>query len=185
MSGRSRSDDAGQGLVEFALVLPVFILMLFGLIDVGRFVYMSSVMSQGAREGARVAAAEASWIGKTITDDPSCVTSAAQITSARPGTHVCPPSVLGGTLSLQSDIIDAANRMVAPFGAVQHVYFSCQPAGIAPPPNWTNTDCPAGNRTATKSVVWVRVEMTFNPITPIIGQIGTFSTSGSATMVVN
>ena len=185
MSRPTGPTQTGQGLVEFALVLPVFILMLFGLIDVGRFVYMSSVLSQGAREGARVAAAEASWIGKTTTDDASCVTSAAQITSARPGAHVCPPSVTGGTLSLQSDIIDAANRMVAPFGAVQHVYFSCQPAGTVPPASWTNTDCPAGNRTATKSVVWIRLVMTYNPITPIIGQLGTFSTSGSATMVVN
>ncbi len=30
---------AGQALVEFALVLPIFMLMLFGLIDGGRYVY--------------------------------------------------------------------------------------------------------------------------------------------------
>ena len=64
----SRSTVAGQSLVEFALVIPVFLLILFGLLDAGRYVYMNSVLSQAAREGARVAAAEARWIGKTTTD---------------------------------------------------------------------------------------------------------------------
>ena len=49
----------GQALVEFALILPVFLLLLFGLIDVGRYVYMNTVLSQAAREGARLGAAEA------------------------------------------------------------------------------------------------------------------------------
>ena len=156
--------------MEFALVLPVFILLLFGLLDVGRYVYMNSVLSQAAREGARVAAAEASWIGKTISDDPSCVPSAALITGSNPGAHVCPASVTGATNSLQADVVAAANRMVAPFGTVKNVYFSCQPAGTVPPANWTNTDCAPGNRTPSKSAVWVRVELTFTPITPVIGQ---------------
>ena len=57
------SSRGGQTLVEFALVFPVFILLLFGIVDAGRFVYMNSVLSQAAREGARLAAVEASWIG--------------------------------------------------------------------------------------------------------------------------
>jgi Flp pilus assembly protein TadG len=186
MKMHRRSGQRGQGLVEFALVLPVFLLMLFGLVDVGRYVYMNSVLSQAAREGARVAAAEASWIGKTTTDDPSCVTSAALITGANPGAHVCPPAVTGASKSLQADVTAAANRMVAPFGAVKDVYFSCQPAGTAPPANWTNTDCAAGNRTPSRSAVWVRVDQTFTPITPVISQIvGAITASGSSTMVVN
>ena len=175
----------GQSLVEFALVLPLFILLLFGVLDVGRYVYMNSVLSQAAREGARVAAAEAGWIGMTTTQDPSCVTSAALITSANPGAHVCPAAVTGVSNSLQADVTAAANRMVAPFGAVKHVYFSCQPVGSPRPRDGRTPDCPAGNRTASKSVVWVRVELTFTPLTPVIGPNWTFTTSGSATMVVN
>jgi len=186
---RRRSAWTGQTLVEFALVLPVFILLLFGLLDVGRYVYMNSALSQAAREGARLAAAEASWIGKqgTSMDDGSCVAYPAMITSAKPGAHVCPPFVTGAspTYSLQRDITDAANRMVAPFGAVKDVYFSCQPVGTVPPANWTNTDCAAANRIPSRSVVWVRVDLTFQPLTPVIGSNWTFTTSGSATMVVN
>src|ERR1700704_3168411 len=81
----------GQALVETALILPVFLLLLFGLIDGGRFVFTDSVMSQGAREGARVAAVEALWVGKTTADDPSCVLTAGAINpTVNPGAHVCP-----------------------------------------------------------------------------------------------
>jgi len=186
MRNHQRSSGTGQGLVEFALVFPVFILMLFGLLDVGRYVYMNSVLSQAAREGARVAAAEVSWIGKTTTNDPSCVASAALITGSNPGAHVCPATVTGASNSLQSDVTAAANRMVGPFGAVNHVYFNCQPAGTVPPANWTNTACAAANRVPRKSAVWVRVDLTFTPMTPVISQLfGSITTSGSATMVVN
>lgn len=186
METGGRSTGRGQGLVEFALVLPVFLLILFGLIDVGRYVYLNSVLSQAAREAARVGAAEAGWIGKTVTDDPSCVASSSSITATNPGAHVCPATATGASNSLQAELKSAANRMVAPFGDVKDVYFSCQAAGTAPSPNWTNTDCSAANRTASKSVVWVRVDQTFTPITPVIGQIiGTLTTTASSTMVVN
>jgi Flp pilus assembly protein TadG len=49
--GRRRS--TGQALVEFALAIPIFILLVFGLIDIGRLVYVNNAVSQGAREGAR------------------------------------------------------------------------------------------------------------------------------------
>lgn len=45
--------SAGQALVEFALVVPVFAVLLFGMIDVGRLVYIGNALSEGAREGAR------------------------------------------------------------------------------------------------------------------------------------
>ena len=49
VDGRAR----GQALVEFALVLPVFLLLIFGIIDVGRYVYVANAFNEGAREGAR------------------------------------------------------------------------------------------------------------------------------------
>lgn len=170
-----RAPRRGQALVEFALIIPIFLLIVFGIVDVGRYVYMNSVLSQAAREGARVASVEAYWIGSS---DPKCGTAKGP---------VCPPAVTGATGSLQADVTAAANRMVAPFGAVKDVYFSCQPAaGAAPPAGWTNTDCAAGNRTPTTDAVWVRVDLTFTPLTPVISQIiGTITTSGSATMAIN
>jgi Flp pilus assembly protein TadG len=43
----------GQALVEFALVLPIFLILLFGIIDFGRYVYAANALNNGVREGAR------------------------------------------------------------------------------------------------------------------------------------
>jgi Flp pilus assembly protein TadG len=43
----------GQALVEFALILPIFLLILMGIFDLGRAVYYSSTLSNAAREAAR------------------------------------------------------------------------------------------------------------------------------------
>ncbi|MFN2484626.1 MAG: TadE family protein [Candidatus Limnocylindria bacterium] len=55
MARRHATRDAsrGQALAEFALVLPIFVLLLFGLLDVGRVVYINNAAAQAAREGAR------------------------------------------------------------------------------------------------------------------------------------
>jgi len=43
----------GQALVEFSLVFPLMMLLVFGLIDIGRLVYANNALSEAAREGAR------------------------------------------------------------------------------------------------------------------------------------
>ena len=45
----------GQSLVEFALVLPIFMLLVFGIIDGGRAILALNDMSQATRNVARVA----------------------------------------------------------------------------------------------------------------------------------
>src|SRR6188472_2359657 len=80
----------GQSLVEFAMVLPILLLVVFGVFDVGRLVYTNSVLSQAAREGARLASTEAAWVGLT---SGACVASESQITAGTPGAHVCPLDV--------------------------------------------------------------------------------------------
>lgn len=51
---RRRGSRGGQGLVEFALVAPVFLMVLFLLVDFGRALYAYSGLSNAAREGARI-----------------------------------------------------------------------------------------------------------------------------------
>jgi Flp pilus assembly protein TadG len=57
-TGLRRRRSRGQALVEFAFVFPVFMLLLFGLIDVGRYVYVSNALNQASREGARFGSVE-------------------------------------------------------------------------------------------------------------------------------
>ncbi len=53
---RSKRDGSrGQGLVELALVLPIFLTMLFGIVDLGRVVWANDSLANAAREAARFA----------------------------------------------------------------------------------------------------------------------------------
>ena len=45
----------GQSLVEFALILPVFLLVLVGIFDGGRLVFSSNTVNNAAREAGREA----------------------------------------------------------------------------------------------------------------------------------
>ena len=55
MYKRSRRARRGQSLVEFALVLPLFLLFIFGIIDLGRGVFAYNAIQNAAREGVRLA----------------------------------------------------------------------------------------------------------------------------------
>jgi Flp pilus assembly protein TadG len=57
----------GQSLVEFALVLPVFMLVLAGILDFGFMLYSRMTVINAAREGARAAVVSI--------DDPTAIPS--------------------------------------------------------------------------------------------------------------
>ncbi|MEW6183388.1 MAG: TadE/TadG family type IV pilus assembly protein [Bacillota bacterium] len=48
--------DSGQALVEFALVVPLLLLVIFGTIEFGRIYHAQLTVASAAREGARKAA---------------------------------------------------------------------------------------------------------------------------------
>ena len=52
-SDRRRSH--GQALVEFALVIPIFLILLMAVFDLGRAVFAYNSVTNAAREGARLA----------------------------------------------------------------------------------------------------------------------------------
>lgn len=52
---RGEQAERGQGLVEFALVLPLFLLLVTGLFDVARAVWQENTLAYAAREGTRYA----------------------------------------------------------------------------------------------------------------------------------
>lgn len=47
--------DAGQALAEFALVLPVLLLLIAGIVEFGRAFHIQQVVTDASREGARAA----------------------------------------------------------------------------------------------------------------------------------
>ncbi|HUZ85665.1 MAG TPA: TadE family protein [Candidatus Baltobacterales bacterium] len=44
-----------QALIEFALISPVLLLLLFGILDIGRAIFYYDTLNHAAREGARTA----------------------------------------------------------------------------------------------------------------------------------
>ena len=68
MGHRPRKFFSAQGMVEFALVGPIFFLMLIGTIEMGRLMWTSHELSNGAREGARWASVRGERSGENITD---------------------------------------------------------------------------------------------------------------------
>lgn len=55
---RIGKDEKGQSLVEFALVLPILLLFLLGIIEFGWLLNAQISLTSAAREGARLAAVE-------------------------------------------------------------------------------------------------------------------------------
>ncbi len=55
---RRNSDDRGAAVVEFALVLPVLIILLLGMVEFARVFNVQISLSNAAREGARTMAIE-------------------------------------------------------------------------------------------------------------------------------
>jgi Flp pilus assembly protein TadG len=64
----ARRSTRGQALVEFTLILPVFLIILMGMLEYGSAYDHRNAMAYAVREGARVGAS----LGKGGTD-PSAV----------------------------------------------------------------------------------------------------------------
>ncbi len=52
---RSVRSESGQSIVEFALLLPILLLIVTGLFDVARAVWQENTLAYAAREGTRYA----------------------------------------------------------------------------------------------------------------------------------
>lgn len=66
----SRQVRRGAAVVEFAIVAPIFVLFVFGMLEYGRMVMVQQVLTNASREGARIAVLE----GATQSDVISAVT---------------------------------------------------------------------------------------------------------------
>ncbi len=66
---RSRAGERGQALVEFALILPVILLVMVGMLEFARAWNLHQVMTDAAREGARRAAVHDPDVTKPQTTD--------------------------------------------------------------------------------------------------------------------
>src|SRR5215470_20320242 len=83
----SKASDRGAAAVEFALVLPLLLILIFGIIDFGRMLNAKITLTEAAREGARATALVGGDAGA------SRVRTAADGLSVNdPDVQPCPPS---------------------------------------------------------------------------------------------
>jgi hypothetical protein len=152
-----------QALIEFALVSPVLLLLLFGVVDLGRAIFYYDTINHAAREGARVAV-RASNALPTNADVLSAVSAQMQ---GSPVTAPCPQ----GPVSAATPPANSAWLYVTepnPPGGVEG----------APPPNAPGGEYPAtagGGCSAVNPAVGndqLQVTVRFNLvlITPIVAQ---------------
>jgi Flp pilus assembly protein TadG len=134
----------GQGLTEFALALPVFCLIVGGLIEGGHLVYAYNSVAQSAREAARLASVEAPYIGKAS----PC------------GAPVCPTAS-----TFPTDVRNAANRM-NPGVTISKVTITCTLANGS----GASAGCAtAASRAAGKdNWVTVTIDSLVAPLTPVM-----------------
>ena len=118
---RRRRRGRGQALVEFALVFPLLMLLVFALIDLGRVVYTHNAIAEAAREGARWGSVQA----RSARDIPGIEAHAvdnvvgvgagvtATATCVRPGTVVV-PCAQNDTLEVE---VETSMELITPFVA--------------------------------------------------------------------
>ena len=97
---RLRRANPGQTLVEFALVLTVFLLMTMGIVDLGRGILTYNMISNAAREGARVGIYRTNQMSDMCARAIAAVP-AAGVTSATCSNSGSSSSVTAGTLKVQ------------------------------------------------------------------------------------
>lgn len=167
-SRRTRLDHRGQALVEFALIAPLFFLLLFSIIEGARFILYYEMVNNAAREGARYAIVHGS--------NSSCPTGPMPALLVNPCDEGPDPN---------GDRVKAAVRDSAIRLATTGDLFTRDPVwwtGSEPPKHCDTGNYPglADNRRGNR--VTVCVDYAYDPIFPVLPTIGI---SMESTLVVN
>ncbi|MEN6451994.1 MAG: TadE/TadG family type IV pilus assembly protein [Thermoguttaceae bacterium] len=84
---KCRRERRGAALVEFAIVAPLFFLMVFGIIEFGRAIMVQEILTNASREGARLA----------VLDSPTPTAGAVKSTVA---TYLANAGISGATVTI-------------------------------------------------------------------------------------
>jgi Flp pilus assembly protein TadG len=136
---RRTRNDRGTTIVEFALVLPIFLLLVLGIFDFGRYFFVDHTLQYATREGMRLA-----LVGRTLTDGN------------------------GNPMSREASIIqtikDNASLAVDPSSLSIYIYPVA--TGYGDPTGWDTSQPNAGG---SGSNMRVKTRYTYEFMTPLIG----------------
>lgn len=92
--------NRGQSLVEFALVIPILLLLMVGIMEFSRAWMTQNILTSAAREGARVGAVSGQAAGEAAAVN---VLHSANINSAGVNVATSPPGPPYGDVTATSD----------------------------------------------------------------------------------
>jgi hypothetical protein len=102
----------GQGLVEFALILPVLLMVVLGLIETALLFQAYLAIQHGAREAARFAVSMQPPQGMMFVDDPQDVCGDDNPAGLCPCDESTPDNILEETCDPDEDVTEWQNRRV-------------------------------------------------------------------------
>jgi Flp pilus assembly protein TadG len=141
-----RDRSRGQALVEFSIVLVPFLIILMGIFDLGRGIYMMNSTAEAAREIARVTVVH------------------------RTSTCTAVNCVLGSSSQAQA-VIETQRKLIPGFQFTTATDIVCIDgmASMASGADVTKADFGCG----TGDYIRVRVQAPFTPVTPLVSAFGT------------
>jgi len=173
----------GQSMVEFALSSVVLLLLVGGLVDIGRAIFVTETLSNAAREGAR----HAIWFDSShqsnpwlddaeikTTVDSELATISLPASTLKNSSTTCPAPTDGNTYHNPP----YANAAYPPSPGQTWLYICYN--------NTAGTDYPSTPpANASQQDVNVIVLYSYSPLTPVIGaQFGTFHLAANQHMTV-
>jgi hypothetical protein len=151
-------------LIEFALISPVLLLLLFGIVDIGRAVFYYDTVNHAAREGARTAIRASSPL-------PTNADVLATVTSQLIGTPVTEPCPQGPLDTSATPPANAAWLYVTepnPPATVEATPPDNSPGGEFPA--IASGSCSAVNPASSNTQLQVTIRFNLVLITPVIAQ---------------
>lgn len=155
-----------QSMVEFALIAPVLIILLFGIVDFGRVIYVYATLNQAVSEGARTAIRASPLLPSNADVQAAVRNHAVDVSLANP----CPngpitatnPPANQGWIYITEPNPPSAPEPLAP--SLQDA-----PGGQM----WANAtgSCSATNPAHDHAPLQVTIRYNFVPITPLIQQL--------------
>ena len=162
--GRHARSQRSQALVEFAMVSPVFLLVLFTAIDISRLLYTYTAVSSAARDGARTAS-----LSGAIYSDCQIIQEVELVGQGFP-VKMDPNSIVGNS---DPNNPSGALQPTVPPPNVAYAYIWPAVATAAP----ADSNCTSTNqRAVSPSVKHVAVEIQYH-FTPLLPLVSTFASN--------
>jgi hypothetical protein len=161
-----RAPQQSQAIVEFCLIAPILIVLLFAIVDFGRLIYTYATINQAVNEGARAAVKDSPLLPTNADVQTAVRQHAVDVSLANP----CPNGPISSTPPPANQgwiFITEPNPPSAPEGL--SVALQNAPGGQY----WAtaNGTCSATNAAHDHAPLQVTIRYNFVPFTPLIQQL--------------